>query len=178
MIPKIKKILYATDLSENSRLASRYALNSAVQHNAELHILHVLEYRILSFTGDEKDGKNILYDGYFQKELEDYDLERRKQSRKYIQKRLEDFCKQELQGDSEPLKHIRSVILGEGYPAEQILRKAEELKADLLIIGTHGKGRLAHAFLGSVAESVLHRIKIPVWIIPLSGKQKKPRKIQ
>ena len=40
MIPKIKKILYATDLSENSAYAFRYAVNSAKQHNAELVILH------------------------------------------------------------------------------------------------------------------------------------------
>ena len=43
MIPKIKKILYSTDLSKNSAYAFRYALNSAKQHNAELVILHVME---------------------------------------------------------------------------------------------------------------------------------------
>ena len=43
MIPKINKILYATDLSENSAYALRYAVNSAKQHDADLVVLHVME---------------------------------------------------------------------------------------------------------------------------------------
>ena len=42
MIPKINKILYATDLSENSAYAFRYAINSAIAHDAQIVILHVL----------------------------------------------------------------------------------------------------------------------------------------
>ena len=51
MIPKIKKILYATDLSENSAYAFRYAVNSAQQHGAKIHILHVLEEINTTFCG-------------------------------------------------------------------------------------------------------------------------------
>jgi len=43
MIPRIKKILYATDLTKNSAYAFRYAVNSAQKHEAEIHILHVVE---------------------------------------------------------------------------------------------------------------------------------------
>ena len=43
MIPSIKNILYATDLSKNSAYAFRYAVNSAQKHNASIHILHVME---------------------------------------------------------------------------------------------------------------------------------------
>ena len=43
MIPKIQKILYATDLSLNSVYALRYAMNSALKHNADIIILHVFE---------------------------------------------------------------------------------------------------------------------------------------
>ena len=43
MIPEIKKILYATDLSPNSAYALRFALNSAILYNAEIVILHVLD---------------------------------------------------------------------------------------------------------------------------------------
>ncbi len=55
----------------------------------------------------------------------------------------------------------------EGDPAGEILEKADELKADMLILGTHGKGPLGHAFLGRVAEKVLQRIEIPVFIVPI-----------
>lgn len=43
MIPKIQKILYATDLSPNSIYALRYSMNSAIKHNADIIILHVFE---------------------------------------------------------------------------------------------------------------------------------------
>jgi hypothetical protein len=47
MIPKIKNILYATDLSKNSAYAFRYAINSAEHHGANIHILHVWESRFV-----------------------------------------------------------------------------------------------------------------------------------
>ena len=43
MIPSINKILYATDLSDNSAYAFRYAINSALKHDAGVIILHVFE---------------------------------------------------------------------------------------------------------------------------------------
>ena len=43
MIPEIQKILYTTDLSDNSAYAFRYAINSAKKHDAKIIILHVLE---------------------------------------------------------------------------------------------------------------------------------------
>ena len=43
MVPKIKKILYATDPIENSAYAFRYAASSTQQHGAQIHILHVLK---------------------------------------------------------------------------------------------------------------------------------------
>ena len=48
MIPNINKILYATDLSDNSAYAFRYAINSALKHDAGVIILHVFE--IMSMT--------------------------------------------------------------------------------------------------------------------------------
>lgn len=43
MIPEIKKILYATDLSENARYAFRYAIGIANRYDAKISIIHVLE---------------------------------------------------------------------------------------------------------------------------------------
>jgi nucleotide-binding universal stress UspA family protein len=62
---------------------------------------------------------------------------------------------------------ISSVQVIEGDPAGEILEKADQLKVDMVIMGSHGKGLLRHAFLGSVSEKVLNRIKIPVFIIPI-----------
>ena len=46
MIPNINKILYATDLSDNSAYAFRYAINSALKHDAAIIILHVFEHYV------------------------------------------------------------------------------------------------------------------------------------
>jgi len=53
MIPEIKKILYTTDLSQNSAYAFRYAVNSAKKHDASITILHVVE-EMAPFFGEER----------------------------------------------------------------------------------------------------------------------------
>ena len=160
MIPKIEKILYATDLSENSAYAFRYAVNSAENHDAQIHILHALE-RIPSaadaLVGSFVEGEKLarLHEAG------------KTEVRERIQKRLAEFCQKDLRNRPDGLRRVVSVQVVEGDPAGTILEKTEELKVDMVIMGTHSKGALAHAFLGSVAESVLNRIKVPVFIIPL-----------
>jgi nucleotide-binding universal stress UspA family protein len=160
MIPRIKNILYATDLSKNSAYAFRYAVNSAQKHDAKIHILHVMEALpsaaeglITQFIGEEKLRK-------MRKETEGELLER-------IRERLRQFAEKELKRDPKTLRKVASIDVVSGNPAAEILRKAEELDADVVIMGTHGKGVISHAFLGSVSEQVLHRIHKPVFIIPL-----------
>ena len=157
MIPKINKILYATDLSENSAYAFRYAVNSAQKHDAKIHILHVLE----------EIKTNILAAYYELEKLQEMREKGKQEVRDRIQKRLETFCQRELMKDPECRDMVASTEVVEGDPAAEILRKADELGVDLVVMGTHGKGLLEHAFLGSVAEKVLHRIKVPVLTIPI-----------
>jgi nucleotide-binding universal stress UspA family protein len=59
-----------------------------------------------------------------------------------------------------------TVQLIEGNPAAEIVRHADELHADLIVLGTHGRGGLAHAVLGSVTERVVHRASCPVLVVP------------
>ena len=157
MIPKIKKILYATDLSENSAYAFRYAVSSAQQHGAKIHILHVLE----------EIKANLLIPYMEEEKIQEIRMKGKEEIRERIQKRLEAFCQKEVMKDPECRDLVVSAEVAEGDPAAEILRKADELGADLVVMGTHGKGLLAHAFLGSVAEKILHRIKIPVLTIPI-----------
>ena len=157
MIHRIKKILYATDLSENSAYAFRYAVNSAQQHGAKIHILHVLE----------EIKTNILAAYYELEKLQEIREKGKEEVKDRIQKRLETFCQKELMKDPECRDLVASTEVVEGDPAAEILRKADELGVDLVVMGTHGKGLLEHAFLGSVAEKILHRIKIPVLTIPI-----------
>ncbi len=170
MIPKIEKILYATDLSKNSAYAFRYAVNSAANHGAQIYLLHVLQ-RMPS-------NQEALLQGFLTPErVGEIRESGRARARKRIQKRLEEFCRTEFKNSPEGLKRVVSVQVVDGDPAGTILEKAEELKVDTVIMGTHGKGFLEHAFLGSVAEAVLNRIKVPVYVIPLpDGRQSGSKK--
>jgi nucleotide-binding universal stress UspA family protein len=160
MIPKVKSVLYATDLSKNSAYAFRYAVNSAQKHEATIHILHVIEpispqarAHVLMFINEEK--LNQLHHGSKEK------------LHQAIEDRLEQFAERELKDDPDTLKRVVGIHLVEGDPATEILNKADELECDTIIMGTHGKGALNHAFLGSVSEKVLRHIRKPVYIIPL-----------
>jgi nucleotide-binding universal stress UspA family protein/predicted phosphoribosyltransferase len=57
---------------------------------------------------------------------------------------------------------LAQAVVREGEPAEEIARAAEELGADLIVLGSHARRGLAHAVLGSVAERVLRDSKVPV----------------
>ncbi|MDO9514469.1 MAG: universal stress protein [Syntrophales bacterium] len=156
MIPKIKRVLYATDLSENSTYAFRYAVNTAEKHDAEIIILHVI------------DEVSPTAHGFIKMILPERDIERIKgEAIEEMNTRLDEFCKRELREKPQCLKRIKAVEVREGYPAEEILKIADERECDVIIMGTHGKGLLTHTFLGSVAERVLRRSRKPVFIIPL-----------
>jgi len=55
----------------------------------------------------------------------------------------------------------------EGMPTEAILKTAKSLKADLIIMGTHGRKGLSHLFLGSVAEYVIRHSTLPTMVVPM-----------
>ena len=160
MIPKIKKILYATDLSINSAYAFRYTINSAKQHNAEIVILHVLEeipHSIRSLLSSYLEDSQ-------QKELLD---EKISYTKERIKKRLEVFAEKELRDQPELLEFISTIKVVEGFAPDEILNMVNELDCDILVMGTHGKETRNQTYLGSMARRILRRIRKPVFIIPL-----------
>jgi nucleotide-binding universal stress UspA family protein len=58
-------------------------------------------------------------------------------------------------------------FMPEGKPHQEIIKTAEIWKADLIVLGTHGRTGLKHLLTGSVSEHVLRQSKIPVMIVPL-----------
>jgi nucleotide-binding universal stress UspA family protein len=156
----IKKILYATDLSPNSSHAMRYAAKIARQNEAKLVVLHVVEkmsattQALLSAYLDEgeinaKSRESIAY--HIEK----------------IRKRLDRFCEKECRYDAQLLTRVERIDVHEGFPADEILKEANEIDADIIVMGTHGKGALENTFVGSVAQRVLRRSSRPVLVVPL-----------
>ena len=63
---------------------------------------------------------------------------------------------------------IASVEVRHGHPVGEILKSADACAADLVVLGSHGKGRLQTFLLGSVAEQVLHRLRRSALVVPVS----------
>lgn len=163
MIPQIKRILYATDLSPNSVYALRYAMTSAIKHDADIIILHVFE--------KVDPASNAWLDPYLYEERHRRIFDEHiTETRDLIKKRLKAIRENELKdikNNPEFEDMAISIEICEGFPAEEILSKADELNCDAIIMGTHSKGIIANTFLGSTAKRVLRRTRKPVFIIPL-----------
>ena len=159
MLPEIKKILYATDLSRNAAYAFRYAMRLAQQFDARVTILHIIE----KMSADAQLAFMAYLDKGERRRIAD---ERVKRSDDRIRQRLERFCEKELQSQTECRARIEAIEVYEGYPAEQILEQAVRRNCDVIVMGAHEKG-LNHTFLGSVAKSVLRRSRIPTFVVPL-----------
>ena len=149
----IKKIILATDFLESSKDIGNRALFLAHAYKAELMVIHVLDIDEWYFPRHNfytEEGFDKLSEGQAQV----------RQKRKNALKELTDT----FDLDAEP-------IFTEGDPGHEIIRVAEERNADLIVLGTHGKGFLRQTFIGSVAVSVLERTRKPVFIIPLPSEK-------
>jgi nucleotide-binding universal stress UspA family protein len=161
MIPQIKKILYATDLTKNSSYAFYFAVDLARKHDAKIVILHCIGSipPSLYYEGGFSDRNRVLKQVKAQGNEGDV---------AEVKKRLQEFCQKVKSQIGPPCVDLVSdLIVREGYPVEEILNTADTEACDVIVLGTHGKGWLKQAFLGSVARSVLERVRKPVFIIPL-----------
>jgi len=164
MIPKINKILYATDLSKNSAYAFFYSVDMAQKHNASIVILHTIA----------PVDRLIYEDGGFgfegvmkktQKQQQEMDIEE-------IKKRIQEFCKKtETQIGFPCVELVSKILVPVGHAVEEILKVADDENCEVIVLGTHGKGFLRQTFIGSVAVSVLERTRKPVFIIPLPSEK-------
>ena len=160
MIPQIKKILYATDLSDNSAYVFRYAVNFAKKHDAGIIILHVLEP--MSAT-----TKAITHSYLTKEEVKKISEENSAYVKDHIKKQLKIFYEKEFKKDPDIADRVESIELCGGFPPDVILRKADEFNCDVIVMGTHGKGIIRNTLLGSSSKRVLRRTRKPVFIIPL-----------
>ena len=164
MIPEIKRILYATDLTKNSAYAFFYAADMAKRYNARIVILHSVEPVRHIYTVDMSDRIEAEFRKAKKQERET-DIEE-------IQKGLQEFCKKaEIQIGPPCVELVSKILVPLGHPVEQILKAAEDEGCDMIVLGTHGKGFLRQTFLGSVAGSVLERTRKPVFIVPLPSEK-------
>ncbi len=146
MEASIKKIIFATDFSDTSRDASYHALLLAQTFKAELKALHVFDpsaWNVPSLATDASVGGP-------------------EEARQRGKDNLEELAKSfDLEVET---------IFAEGDPGHEIVRVAEELNADLIVLGTHGLTGLKRIAIGSVAEFVGRHAPCAVLTIRPKGK--------
>ncbi|NQV28269.1 MAG: universal stress protein [Rhodopirellula sp.] len=135
----LKKILVPTDFSEHSNKALLYGAELAAKFGAELHLLHAIEAMPLAY------GEGAYFPPETEAELEAAAV-----------RQLDHLS---VDATSE-LKVVRAVK--HGHPFVETVRYARENNIGLIVLGTHGRGAIAHMLLGSVAEKVVRKAPCPV----------------
>jgi len=165
---QIKKILYATDLSESAVHAFSYAVSLANMYDADITILHVLA----EFPGEEFITNMINTDTWQEIKNRHYSAARdqligKRRDHVAIKEVLEAFS-EEAKADAEDRAHITDeVLIKHGTPAEMIVATAQERGCDLIVMGTHGHSAIADVLIGSTAKWVVRHSPIPVLVIRL-----------
>ncbi|HEX7215462.1 MAG TPA: universal stress protein [Methylomirabilota bacterium] len=140
---KMRRVLHATDFSAASSRAFKRAVDIAKVSGAELLLVHVLPSAL-----------PIVADGYVSpKVYEDLEAATRADG----QKRLDRLARRARAAGA----RVKSLLL-EGVPHERIAQAARARKADMVVIGTHGRTGFAKLVLGSVASRVLAISPCPV----------------
>ena len=149
----VKKILFPTDFSEGSDNALPYAADMAKHYGAKLCVLHVIQ-DIAEATGWYVP--HVSLDELYR------DIE------KNAAKEMDRYGVEELRG----IKDIERIVV-KGRPYEKILKFAGENKADLIVIGTHGRKGLDRVIFGSTAEKVVRDAPCPVLSVRLPSHEAK-----
>ncbi len=140
----IQTLLVPVDFSEASERSLSIALDLASTLKAKIHLVHVYQIPVYGFP----DGA-LLTGPEVATQLADA-----------AQKGLDRILAQH-KGRGVPL----TGSIRQGTAHEEILTEADERQADLIVMGTHGRGRIAHALLGSVTERVVRTSPIPIMTI-------------
>jgi nucleotide-binding universal stress UspA family protein len=143
-MPRIRRILHATDFSPASTPAFKWAMALAKANRSQLLVLHVMTPPTLALPGE----------GYVSPALyENLETAARRQAQRRLGAIVARARKAGVRATS---------LLLEGMPHERISRAARSRKADLLVVGTHGRSGLAKLFLGSVAARLVAAAPRPV----------------
>jgi len=149
MLP-IRTILHATDFSDSSDLAFRLACSLARDYDARLLVLHIARHPAIILVEALAPPEPELY----REELTDM------------------LHKLHMENSS---LHLEPQLLFGSDPAAKIVQVAQESKADLIVLGTHGRTGLRRLLMGSVAEQVVRQAPCPVLTVkaPAAGNPEK-----
>jgi nucleotide-binding universal stress UspA family protein len=140
---RFRQILVPVDFEAPSLEALEMAVDLALAFDAKLTILHAWVVPAVAYSA------TVNIPGSYWTAIEDAATEQLKSTVEGVRKRLP-------RAES---------ILAKGQPSDEILAAADRTKADLIVMGTHGRRGMTHVLLGSIAERIVRLSPIPVLTI-------------
>jgi universal stress protein A len=140
-----KTLLVPHDYSPCADRAVALAADLARHHGARIVLAHVTDLHGLTadaLVPDRESGQMVRADAYA-----------RAEATRELERRADSLRAAELPVD---------IAIGFGDVADQILELAGETKADVIVMGTHGRSGLSQLLVGSVAEKVVRQAPVPV----------------
>ncbi|MFM7795776.1 MAG: universal stress protein [Candidatus Nitrosotenuis sp.] len=137
---KIKRIIVPMDGSKTSFRALAEAIEVARACHATILGIHSIPFLPADFMPS----------------VVPYKIYQKKEAGKFFE---------DAKNRSAKLGILFSYAITYGSPVEQILAIAKKKKADLIVMGARGKGRVSELFLGSVSNAVLHKSSVPVLLV-------------
>ena len=140
----LKDVLVATDFGDAAETALNYGRDLARRFGAKLHLVHVV---------DDLDARLSFVPG-LPIEIGRLQVDLETELRRDLEALLTEEDRRDLRAEA--------VLLASSVPAAAITSYAHEHGIGLIVVGTHGRGPVAHLFLGSVAERVVRTSPCPV----------------
>lgn len=137
----VHKVLLATDLSPTSGPATREAFDVARRHGAHLLVLSVIDARALRLPG-----------GRFRARVDQVRERRQAAAQELVHQGRHDGI-------------TVTFLVWEGEPGESILEAAKAEQADMIVLGSHGRGPIGRLLLGSVSQRVVRLATVPVVVV-------------
>ena len=155
----MKTILFPTDFSENAAHASRYAGMLAKLYDANLVFLHVHHIPMVPQSNHSFEVRNAI-----------------SLNGKEAKKDLKIVTKQFIHDSNLPVERITQRI-EYGFASEKIVEIAQNIKADMIVMGTKGASDIMNKWLGTHAQAVMKTAECPVFTIPKNIPINYPQKI-
>jgi arsenite transporter len=164
MVPPIRNILYATDLSDTARHAVRYACSMGNGFGARVTVLHVIPDVLDALSLEAGVDLADHMDKKVWKEFHTTGIQKAKEA---IHRRIKETSRNVIKEIPHCPLNESNVLVKVGDPVRQIVSTAWEGNFDLIVMGTHGHGKMEERIIGSTASDVIRTSRVPVMVVRL-----------